>query len=50
MKQGRVMVTETGITNPMLANKKLLERHHCITTVGLVTTPDGTTFQMAEGR
>ncbi len=48
MKQGRVMLTETGITNPMLANKKLLNGTS-INTSGLVTTPDGTTTQMAEG-
>ncbi|WP_201984424.1 DUF6799 domain-containing protein [Hymenobacter rubidus] len=48
MQKGRVMVTETGITNPLAADKKLLNGT-TISPSGLVTAPGGTTTQMAEG-
>ena len=48
MQKGRIMITETGITNPLLADKKLLNGT-TISTAGLVTSPNGSTSQMAEG-
>ena len=48
MQKGRVVLTELGITTPLTADKKLINGT-VITTAGLVTTPDGTATQMAEG-
>lgn len=48
MQKGRVVLTELGIINPLTADKKLINGT-IITTAGLVTTPDGTATQMAEG-
>ncbi|MBD2769337.1 hypothetical protein IC235_15720 [Hymenobacter sp. BT664] len=48
MEKGRVMLTEMGITNPLTADKKLINGT-TITPTGLVTAPDGTTTQMNEG-
>lgn len=48
MQKGRVMLTETGITNPLAADKKLVNGT-TISTTGLVTATDGTTAQMNEG-
>lgn len=48
MQKGRVVLTEQGITNPLTADKKLLNGT-IITAAGVVTTPDGTNTQMGEG-
>ena len=48
MQKGRVVLTELGITNPLTADKKLVNGT-VITPAGLVTATDGTTTQMNEG-
>ena len=48
MQKGRVVLTELGITNPLTADKKLINGT-IITPAGLVTAPDGTTTQLNEG-
>ncbi|GAB3297199.1 hypothetical protein GCM10027511_11690 [Hymenobacter humi] len=48
MQQGRMVLTELGTTNPLTADKKLVNGT-TISTTGLVTAPDGTTTQMTEG-
>ena len=48
MQKGRVVLTELGITNPLQADKKLLNGT-TISPAGAVTAPDGTTSQMSEG-
>jgi hypothetical protein len=48
MKGGRVVLTELGITNPLTADKTLINGT-IISTTGLVTAKDGTTTQMGEG-
>ena len=48
MKAGRLVLTEAGITNPITADKKLVNGT-TISTTGLVTSPTGTTVQMLEG-
>jgi hypothetical protein len=48
MQKGRIVVTELGITNPLVGNKKLVNGT-TISQTGLVTATDGTTTQMMEG-
>jgi hypothetical protein len=48
MKDGKLVVTEMGMTNVVAADKKLLNGT-VITASGLVTTPDGTSTQLHEG-
>lgn len=48
MQKGRIVLTELGITNPMTADKKLINGA-TVSTTGLVTAKDGTTTQMNEG-
>ena len=48
MQKGRVVLTELGISNPLTADKKLINGT-VITPTGTVTTPDGTTTQITEG-
>ncbi len=48
MQKGRVVLTELGISNPLTADKKLINGT-VITPAGLVTTPDGTATQINEG-
>lgn len=48
MKEGKVILTELGIQNPLTTTKTLVNRT-TITPTGLVTAPDGTTTQMGEG-
>ena len=48
MQKGRVVLTELGISNPLTADKKLINGT-IITPAGLVTTPSGTATQIAEG-
>ena len=48
MKEGRIILTEQGTTNPLLEEKKL-RNGTTISTSGLVTGTDGTTAQMTEG-
>lgn len=48
MLKGRVVLTELGINNPLVADKKLINGT-VITPAGVVTSPDGTTAQMMEG-
>ena len=48
MKDGRIILTEPGTSNPTTADKKLLNGV-VISTTGLVTATDGTTTQMTEG-
>ena len=48
MKDGRIILTELGASNPITADKKLLNGV-TISTTGLVTATDGTTTQMTEG-
>ncbi|OGX85544.1 DUF6799 domain-containing protein [Hymenobacter glacialis] len=48
MKDGRIILTELGISNPTTADKKLLNGV-VISTTGLVTATDGTTTQLTEG-
>ena len=47
MQKGRVVLTELGITNPLTADKKLINGT-IITPAGMVTGTDGTTTQMYE--
>ena len=48
MQKGRVVLTELGISNPLVADKKLVNGT-VITPAGVVTGTDGTTAQMKEG-
>ncbi|WP_345234883.1 DUF6799 domain-containing protein [Hymenobacter saemangeumensis] len=48
MKEGRIYLTEMGVSGPITADKKLVNGT-LITTTGLVTMPDGTSTQMSEG-
>ena len=48
MQKGRVVLTELGITNPLIADKKLVNGT-VITPAGMVTATDGTATQMTEG-
>lgn len=48
MLNGRVVLTELGISNPLVADKKLINGT-VITPAGVVTGTDGTTAQMKEG-
>ena len=48
MQKGRVVLTELGISNPLVADKKLINGT-IITPAGVVTGTDGTTAQMMEG-
>ncbi len=48
MKDGKIVVTEMGMTNPATVDKKLLNGT-VITTSGVVTGKDGTTTQLKEG-
>ena len=48
MQKGRVVLTELGISNPLVADKKLINGT-IITPAGVVTGTDGTTTQMKEG-
>ena len=48
MQKGRVVLTELGISNPLTADKKLVNGT-TITPAGVVTGTDGTTAQMNEG-
>lgn len=48
MQKGRMVLTELGISNPLTADKKLLNGT-IITPTGLVTAADGTTTQITEG-
>lgn len=48
MVKGRVILTELGISNPLTADKTLINGT-VITPTGLVTTSSGTTTQIAEG-
>ena len=48
MQKGRMVLTELGISNPLTADKKLINGT-IITPTGTVTTPDGTTTQITEG-
>ena len=48
MQKGRVVLTELGISNPLVADKKLINGT-VITPAGVVTGTDGTTAQMLEG-
>ncbi|MBF9236139.1 hypothetical protein I2I05_01910 [Hymenobacter sp. BT683] len=48
MKDGRIVLTELGITNPITADKKLVNGT-VISPTGLVTAKDSSTIQMAEG-
>ncbi len=48
MVNGRVVLTEQGLANPLTADKKLLSGY-TVSPTGLVTSPNGTTTQMAEG-
>ena len=48
MKDGRVVLTEFGSTNPLVADKKL-NNGTTIGASGLVTATDGTTTQLTEG-
>ena len=48
MQKGRVVLTELGISNPLTADKKLINGT-IITPAGVVTTPDGTATQISEG-
>lgn len=45
---GRVVLTELGLVNPLTGDKKLLNGY-IVSPTGLVTAPGGTTTQMAEG-
>ena len=45
---GRVVLTEQGLANPLTADKKLLSGY-TVSPAGLVTSPNGTTVQMVEG-
>jgi hypothetical protein len=48
MKDGKLVATEMGMTNPVSADKKLLNGT-VISTAGVVTGKDGTTTQLKEG-
>lgn len=48
MQKGRVVLTELGITNPLTADKKLINGT-TISPAGVVTTTSGTTTQITEG-
>ena len=48
MQKSRIVLTELGISNPLTADKKLINGT-IITPTGIVTTPDGTTTQITEG-
>ncbi|HEX8658550.1 MAG TPA: DUF6799 domain-containing protein [Hymenobacter sp.] len=48
MEKGRVLLTEMGITNPLVADRKLINGV-TVSPTGLVTATDGTTTQMNEG-
>ncbi|MBD2723767.1 MULTISPECIES: DUF6799 domain-containing protein [Hymenobacter] len=48
MQKGRIILTEFGVTNPLTADKQLLNGT-TISTTGLVTSKDGTTTQINEG-
>lgn len=48
MQKGRVVLTELGISNPLVADKKLINGT-IITPAGIVTGTDGTTTQIKEG-
>lgn len=48
MQKGRVVLTELGISNPLVTDKKLVNGT-IITPAGVVTGTDGTTAQMKEG-
>ncbi|WP_216679076.1 DUF6799 domain-containing protein [Hymenobacter siberiensis] len=48
MQKGRTVLTELGISNPLTADKKLVNGT-IITPAGIVTTPNGTTTQITEG-
>ncbi|GAB2857943.1 DUF6799 domain-containing protein [Hymenobacter ruber] len=48
MQKGRVVLTELGISNPLTADKKLINGT-VITPAGVVTATDGTTTQITEG-
>lgn len=48
MQKGRVVLTELGISNPLVADKKLINGT-VITPSGMVTSTNGTTAQMNEG-
>ena len=48
MQKGRVVLTELGISNPLVTDKKLVNGT-IITPAGVVTGTDGTTTQMKEG-
>jgi hypothetical protein len=48
MVKGRVVLTELGTSNPLMADKKLINGT-VISTTGLVTATDGTTTQINEG-
>lgn len=48
MQKGRIILTELGVANPLVADKKLINGT-IISATGLVTATDGTTTQMNEG-
>lgn len=48
MQKGRIVLTDFGISNPLTADKKLINGT-IITPTGTVTAPDGTTTQITEG-
>ena len=48
MQKGRVVLTELGISNPLVADKRLINGT-VITPAGIVTGTDGTSAQMKEG-
>ncbi len=48
MKDGKLVATEMGMTNPVEGDKKLLNGT-VITASGMVTSADGTTTQLHEG-
>lgn len=48
LQKGRVVLTELGNTNPLQADKKLVNGT-TISPTGLITAADGTTTQLAEG-
>lgn len=48
MKDGKLIATEMGMTNPITADKTL-RNGTVITTAGVVTSKEGTTTQLHEG-
>ena len=48
MQKGRVVLTELGVSNPLVGDKKLVNGT-VITPAGVVTGTDGTAAQMKEG-